>query len=186
MKAPDNNSTSAADATYHSGMTFLGVSIFFWSHLFNVAVVTFTVLATVSAMFALYFNSRVSAAKDAEVRELQDRLAWRALTQSQEEQLLAELRPFAGTRATIWTLGDPEAGPLGDRLIAILEEAGWSLTRNFAGTMMPPVYGIRCECPASNEAANAFVRALASVNLSASIVPSDGGLDITVGLKPPA
>ncbi len=62
---PESANDNAASKASHSGMTLQFLeSASFWA---NVAVVVFTVLAAIAGVFALYFASRLSVAKDADL-----------------------------------------------------------------------------------------------------------------------
>jgi chromosome segregation ATPase len=65
MAIPHDQSTATATSTNPKEMTLSSLeSASFWA---NVALVLFSLLAATSAMFALYFSTKVGAAKDAEL-----------------------------------------------------------------------------------------------------------------------
>jgi hypothetical protein len=132
-------------------------------------------------------RARAAAAERA-LLQFQGRLAWRRLTPEQTSRLVAGLRDFAGSSIVITALSDPEAGPLAEQIVNVLNMAGWRTTLNRTGLMMPPVYGIRCTYSRGHADAEAFVRLLQQEDfvVEQRVRDDEGELTVVVGLKPPA
>jgi hypothetical protein len=114
--------------------------------------------------------------------KLEGKLASRHLTQEQRIAIIASLKA-EGSRFIIVTtkLGDREAGQYADELIAALEEAGAFLTKNVAGTISPPIYGVIISPREDTFLSRALDAAKIPYTRQGGNLPG-----ITVGLKPPA
>lgn len=123
--------------------------------------------------------------------ELQRRINPRFLTKAQQAVIRDGIQPYRGHPIIVMRLGDGEAGPYGDSIIALFEEAGWVVQKNYAGIYVPPTYGIICRVSAHPDAAiralvAAFKTAKIELTLQEVAAQQDSWVDMLVGLKPPA
>jgi glycine/D-amino acid oxidase-like deaminating enzyme len=123
--------------------------------------------------------------------EIQRKLAPRFLTAEERALILDAIRPYRAHRFTMTKLGDAEAGPYCDSIVALFEEAGWVASKSYSGMVAPPPYGVILHVSAHPDAAvraliDSFRRAGIKITLQEVVTRDDSLIDILVGLKPPA
>ena len=122
--------------------------------------------------------------------ELQRKINPRFLTTSEQQTIFNAINTFPGHSIILTRLGDGEAGPYGDSIIAIFQKAGWAVQVNQVGMYTPPPYGIICRVSAHPDAAAtgviaAFTKAKIDITVQhVAAAPSDSWIDMLVGLKP--
>ena len=122
--------------------------------------------------------------------ELARKIAPRFLTTREKETILKAIQPFSGHFIILTRLGDGEAGPYGDSIIAIFQKAGWAIQLNQVGFYSPPSYGIICRVsPHPDDGAKAVIEAFKNANLSLTLqevrtAKDNSWIDVLVGLKP--
>jgi hypothetical protein len=122
--------------------------------------------------------------------EIQRKIRPRFLTTAERQTLLDALQPFHGHQVILTRLGDGEAGPFADGIIAVFQKAGWVVQVNQVGMFMPPTYGILCRVSnnpdaAARELIAAFKRARLELTVQhVAAAPSDSWIDMMVALKP--
>jgi predicted negative regulator of RcsB-dependent stress response len=121
--------------------------------------------------------------------ELQQRLAHRRISQSDHDKLVASLRPFRGAAVQLSKVGDAEAAQFADDLLAVLHDAGWSVSLHISGIVVPPTYGLLYSVDESTPAGHALavaLRRLPTANVRPATLTPPFVASIFVGLKPPA
>jgi hypothetical protein len=111
--------------------------------------------------------------------------AARTLTSDQTEMLAKTMGGFAGKRAALIELADPEAAALARQLTPALEKAQWTISVSRVGGLVPPQQGIICAHSPNDAAAAALVSMLRSLDLI--VYERNENIDqmqIIVGLKP--
>jgi hypothetical protein len=122
--------------------------------------------------------------------ELQRKINPRFLTTAEKQTIFDAVRPFHGHEIKITRLGDGEAGPYGDSIIAVFQHAGWRVQENSVGIYLPPTYGIVCRVSTHpDDAAKALIAGFAKANIEVTLqhvaaAPSDSWIDMLVALKP--
>jgi len=122
--------------------------------------------------------------------EIQRKISPRFLTTTERQIISDAVRPFQGHPIIFTRLGDGEAGPYGDSIIAIFQNAGWAVQVNHVGIFMPPTYGILCRVSNHPDAAAVHLMAAfakAKIELTVQHVdaaPENSWIDMMVALKP--
>lgn len=133
-------------------------------------------------------QQRERAAKaERDLLELQQRLAWRRVSQKEHGEFVAALKPFAGSVVEVTKLGEAEAGQFADDLFKMLTDAKWKVSLDSSGYVSPPPYGLQCIVNDTTPAGKALAAILKS--LPTATVASNPKLPtvatIIVGLRPP-
>lgn len=125
--------------------------------------------------------------RQAEVLNLQGRLAPRRITQEQLDRFVAILRPYAGSVVRMTQLGDLEAGTFADDIVFVLSASHWVPQLTRVGIMAPPPYGLRCVVDDRTPAGKDLTEVLKSLPTAfVESAPVPGAIaNIIVGLRPP-
>jgi len=122
--------------------------------------------------------------------EIQRKINPRFLTASEQKSIIDAITPFRRHQIIITKLGDGEAGPYGDSIIAAFQKAGWRVQVNYVG-ITSPTYGVVFRISAHPDIAiKAAFADFQNVGVKTSIqeIPTqdDSWIDMLVGLKPVA
>lgn len=122
--------------------------------------------------------------------EIQRRISPRFLTARERDVIFDGIRPFRGHQIILTRLGDGEAGPYGDSIIAVFQQAEWDVQVRSVGVFVPPTYGIICRVsPRTDSAVKALIGSFHKANIGIEVqevpaAPQDSWVDIMVALKP--
>jgi hypothetical protein len=122
--------------------------------------------------------------------EIQRKINPRFLTTTEQKTIFDGINLFRGHQIILTRLGDGEAGPYGDSIIAIFQKAGWAAQVNHVGMYTPPTYGIVCRVsPHPDAAAKALIAAFSKAGIELTVqhveaASADSWIDVLVGLKP--